>query len=214
MSEVTSNADPWHHVLFLTCVSFETVTFGPIPFLCPYLNCWFSSAYEIRKELFYVEFLSEAELHWDTHLQPVLYVSNLSTSCSLHVSTACIQGSWKTKYLSQMHSNSLLDILTWNLKLSLVISNWETVFTNNPSSQACSCLRYCRWHDNCSSEGRWGHSITSSYLRVELPLLHTGWLLWPWCWAHHPGSRKKTVVFSTFICEVESIKEGFESGIW
>ena len=63
MSEVTSNADPWHHVLFLTCVSFETVTFGQIPFLCPYLNCWFSSAYEIRKELFYVEFLSEAELH-------------------------------------------------------------------------------------------------------------------------------------------------------
>ena len=61
MSEVTSNADPWNHVLLFTCVSFEAVIFGPIPFLYLYLNSWFSSAYEMRKELFYVEFLSEAE---------------------------------------------------------------------------------------------------------------------------------------------------------
>ena len=191
MSEVTSNADPWHHVLLFTCVSFETVIFGPIPFLYPYLNCWCSSAYEMRKELFYVEFLSEAE----PPSRHTLAASPLRVKPKYFLFPACEHclppGIRKTKHLSQMHSNSLLDILTWNLKLSLVISNWESVFKNKPSSQACSCPRCYRWHDNCISEGRWGHRITSSYLRVELPLLHTGWLLWPWCWTHHLGSRKK-----------------------
>ena len=192
MSAVISNVDHWCHVLLFTCTSFEKLIFGPIPFFffCPYLNCWCSSVYEMRKELFGVESLSEAE-----PLMKQILVASSCVSPKYFLLPACEPclppGSWKTKLLSQIHSSSLLDILTWNLKLSLVISNWETVFKNNPSSQACSCPRCYRWHDNCISEGRWGHRITSSYLRVELPLLHTGWLLWPWCWTHHLGSRKK-----------------------
>ena len=190
MSAVISNTSLVSCPSFYLYIFWKTHIWTNSIFFCPYLNCWCSSVYEMRKELFGVESLSEAE-------PPMKQILAASSCVSpkyflLPACEPCLPpGSWKTKLLSQIHSSSLLDILTWNLKLSLVISNWETGFKNNPSSQACSCPCCYRWHDNCSSEGRWGHSITSSYLRVELPLLHTGWLLWPWCWPHHPGSRKK-----------------------